>query len=168
MLADPGRLPAPQAVQRHDGTVEVGGRGARHRACDHRDCPGPAVGGSTSLAVVGAYVLAGELARTGGDHERAFPAYERAMAEHVRGSRAGALSAARTLIPASRPEVWGPAQGARLISSLPAGPGRALLRLTAASARLHDSVTVDDYPPPPAAPGGRGGHGGAPRCPGRQ
>ncbi|GAA2859621.1 hypothetical protein GCM10020220_055960 [Nonomuraea rubra] len=28
-------------------------------------CPGPAVGGSTSLAVVGAYVLAGELARAG-------------------------------------------------------------------------------------------------------
>ncbi|MGW0948186.1 FAD-dependent oxidoreductase [Streptomyces sp. NPDC002623] len=45
-------------------------------------CPGPAVGGSTSLAVVGAYVLAGEPARAGGDHERAFPAYERAMAEH--------------------------------------------------------------------------------------
>jgi hypothetical protein len=29
-------------------------------------CPGPAVGGSTSLAVIGAYVLAGELARAGG------------------------------------------------------------------------------------------------------
>ena len=30
-------------------------------------CPGPAVGGSTSLAVVGAYTLAGELAAAGGD-----------------------------------------------------------------------------------------------------
>ncbi|MFF0558220.1 FAD-dependent monooxygenase [Streptomyces sp. NPDC004266] len=120
-------------------------------------CPGPAVGGSTSLAVVGAYVLAGELARAGGDHERAFPAYERAMAEHVRGSRAGALSAARTLVPASRLGVRGLAQGARLISSLPAGPGRALLRLAATSARRHDSVTVDDYPPSPAAPGSRHG-----------
>ncbi|MEY2931031.1 MAG: hypothetical protein RL033_1780, partial [Pseudomonadota bacterium] len=39
-------------------------------------CPGPAVGGSTSLAVVGAYVLAGELARAHGDHRRAFPAAE--------------------------------------------------------------------------------------------
>ncbi|MFD8533755.1 hypothetical protein ACFV0L_40730 [Streptosporangium canum] len=65
-------------------------------------CPGPAVGGSTSLAVVGAYVLAGELARADGDHERAFPAYERALAEHVHGSRAVALSAAKTLIPTSR------------------------------------------------------------------
>ena len=47
-------------------------------------CPGPAVGGSTSLAVVGAYTLAGELAAAGGDPARAFPAYEAAMGEYVR------------------------------------------------------------------------------------
>ncbi|GAA3513212.1 2-polyprenyl-6-methoxyphenol hydroxylase-like FAD-dependent oxidoreductase [Streptosporangium album] len=123
-------------------------------------CPGPAVGGSTSLAVVGAYVLAGELARAGGDHERAFPAYERAMAEHVRGSRAAALSAAKTLIPTSRLGVSGLAQGARLISALPAGPSRALLRLTTKSARLYNSMTVDDYPPSPTASGGRVGLAG--------
>lgn len=120
-------------------------------------CPGPAVGGSTSLAVVGAYVLAGELARAGGDHERAFPAYEHVMAEHVHGSRAVALSAAKTLIPTSRLGVWGLAHGARLISALPAGPSRALVRLTTKSARLHNSVTVDDYPPSPTVSGGRGG-----------
>ncbi|MFF4398579.1 FAD-dependent monooxygenase [Streptomyces sp. NPDC001480] len=125
-------------------------------------CPGPAVGGSTTLAIVGAYVLAGELARAGGDHERAFPAYERAMAEHVHGSHAAALSAARTLIPTSRLGVWGLAQGSRLISALPSGPSRALLRFTAKSARLHNSVTVDDYPPSSAASGGRGGLAGAP------
>ncbi|MBL1093271.1 MULTISPECIES: FAD-dependent monooxygenase [Streptomyces] len=113
--------------------------------------PGPVVGGSTSLAVVGAYVLAGELARAGGDHELAFPAYERAMAEHVRGSRTAALSAAKTLIPASRLGVRALAQGARLISALPAGPGCALLRLTTKSARLHNSMTVDDYPLSPTA-----------------
>ncbi|RJL27201.1 FAD-dependent monooxygenase [Bailinhaonella thermotolerans] len=120
-------------------------------------CPGPAVGGGTSLAVVGAYVLAGELARAGGDHERAFPAYERAMAEHVRGSRAVALSAAKTLIPASRLGVRGLAQGARLISALPAGPARALLRLTTKSARLHNSITVDDYTPSLTVSAGRTG-----------
>ncbi|WP_369241865.1 FAD-dependent monooxygenase [Streptomyces sp. R21] len=116
-------------------------------------CPGPAVGGSTTLAVVGAYVLAGELARAGGDHERAFPAYERAMAEHVRGSRAVALSAAKALIPTSHLGVWGLAQGARLISALPAAPSRALVRLTTKSARLYNSVTIDDYRPSPAASG---------------
>ncbi|MFJ1457878.1 FAD-dependent monooxygenase [Nocardia sp. N2S4-5] len=112
-------------------------------------CPGPAVGGSTSLAVVGAYVLAGELARAGGDPERAFPAYERAMAEHVRGSHAVGLSAAKTLIPASRLGVRGLAQGTRLLSALPPGLGRVFLRLTTKSARFHNSMTVDDYPSPP-------------------
>ncbi|MER6435845.1 FAD-dependent monooxygenase [Streptomyces sp. NPDC001185] len=125
-------------------------------------CPGPAVGGSTSLAVVGAYVLAGELAQAGGDHKRAFPAYERVMTEHVRGSRAAGLSAAKTLIPMSRLGVWGLAQGARLISALPAGPSRALLRLTTQSARFYNSVTVDDYLPSPAASGGPGGLAGNP------
>ncbi|MEV4225373.1 FAD-dependent monooxygenase [Nonomuraea sp. NPDC049725] len=118
-------------------------------------CPGPAVGGSTSLAVVGAYVLAGELARAGGDHQRAFPAYEHAMAGHVRGSHAAALSAAKTLIPASRLGVRGLAQGARLISALPARPRRALLRLASKSARLHNAMTLDDYSPSLAASAGR-------------
>ena len=60
-------------------------------------CPGPAVGGSTSLAVVGAYVLAGELAIAGGDHTRAFPSYERAISDYVRRSRAFAMGAAKRL-----------------------------------------------------------------------
>ncbi|MFD8544753.1 hypothetical protein [Streptomyces sp. NPDC059649] len=47
--------------------------------------------------------------------------------------------------------MWGLAQGARLISALPAGPSRALLRLATKSAHLHNSVTVDDYPPSPTA-----------------
>ncbi|MEV4253632.1 FAD-dependent monooxygenase [Spirillospora sp. NPDC049652] len=119
--------------------------------------PGPAVGGSTTLAIVGAYVLAGELARADGDHERAFPAYERAMADHVRGGRAAALSAAKTLIPASRLGVTGLAQGARLISALPAGPGRLLLRLTTRSGRLYNSMTIDDHPAPTAVPSRSGG-----------
>ncbi|MFI6149660.1 FAD-dependent oxidoreductase [Streptomyces sp. NPDC051109] len=118
--------------------------------------PGPAVGGSTSLAVVGAYVLAGELARAGGDHERAFPAYERVMTPHVQNSRAAALSAAKPLIPASRLGVHALSQGARLISALPAGPSRALLRLTTRTARLHNSMAVDDYPPLPTARTGGG------------
>lgn len=107
-------------------------------------CPGPAVGGGTTLAIPGAYVLAGELARAGGDHEYAFPAYERAMADHVRASRAVALSAAKTVIPTSRLGVSGLVQGARLISALPTGPSRAL-RLTTKGARLYNSMTVDDY-----------------------
>ncbi|MFD8562320.1 hypothetical protein ACFV1N_33990 [Streptosporangium canum] len=84
------------------------------------------------------------------------------MAEHVRGSRAVALSAAKTLILTSRLGVSGLAQGARLISALPAGPSRALLRLTTKSARLYNSMTVDDYLPSPTASGGRVGLAGDP------
>jgi 2-polyprenyl-6-methoxyphenol hydroxylase-like FAD-dependent oxidoreductase len=108
-------------------------------------CPGPAVGGSTSLAVVGAYVLAGELAEANGDHERAFQAYEREMATLVQRSRAFAVAAAKGLIPNSRAGVWALAQGFRLFSVLPPGLGRALANLNTNGVRLYDSMTVKTY-----------------------
>jgi 2-polyprenyl-6-methoxyphenol hydroxylase-like FAD-dependent oxidoreductase len=108
-------------------------------------CPGPAVGGSTSLAVLGAYVLAGELAAAGGDHERAFAAYEREMAELVRKSRAFAAGAARSLIPGSRAGVWALARGGQLVSALPARVTTALAKLSTGGVRMHDSMRVKDY-----------------------
>jgi 2-polyprenyl-6-methoxyphenol hydroxylase-like FAD-dependent oxidoreductase len=108
-------------------------------------CPGPAVGGSTSLAVLGAYVLAGELAAAGGDHERAFAAYEREMGELVRQSRAFAVGAARRLIPASRTGMWALARGGQLVSALPTGLTTALAKLNTGGVRMHDSMRVKDY-----------------------
>jgi 2-polyprenyl-6-methoxyphenol hydroxylase-like FAD-dependent oxidoreductase len=67
-------------------------------------CTGPAVGGSTSLAVYGAYVLATELTRAGGDHVAAFAAYERTMMPSVLGSRSMARVNAKAIVPGSR---WG-------------------------------------------------------------
>ncbi|MEU1205647.1 FAD-dependent monooxygenase [Nocardia sp. NPDC005825] len=122
-------------------------------------CPGPAVGGSTTLAVVGAYVLAGELARADGNHERAFAAYERAMTPHIQGGRAAALSAAKTLIPASRLGITGLTQGARLISALPTRPRRALLQLAGKTGRLYNSMTIEDYEASiPSGPARSGDH----------
>jgi 2-polyprenyl-6-methoxyphenol hydroxylase-like FAD-dependent oxidoreductase len=108
-------------------------------------CPGPAVGGSTSLAVLGAYVLAGELAEAGGDHERAFRAYEAELAEPVRRTRAFARGAAKGLIPGSRLAMWALVCGGRLVSALPVGLSRALARLNGNGVRLHDSMTVKRY-----------------------
>ncbi len=108
-------------------------------------CPGPAVGGSTSLAVLGAYVLAGELARAGGDHLRAFAAYELAMREPVRLSRAFARGAAKTIIPGSSAGVWALTRGAQLVSRMPAPLSRALARLNTKGVRMHDSMPVPDY-----------------------
>ncbi|GAA5113161.1 FAD-dependent monooxygenase [Pseudonocardia adelaidensis] len=110
-------------------------------------CPGPAVGGSTSLAVLGAYVLAGELAAAGGDHERAYPAYEQEMGELVRRSRAFARGVARTLIPTSALGARALVAGARLLSALPTPVGRAIAKANNKGLRLHDSMRVKDYPP---------------------
>jgi 2-polyprenyl-6-methoxyphenol hydroxylase-like FAD-dependent oxidoreductase len=112
---------------------------------DAGHCPGPAVGGSTSLAVVGAYILAGELAAAGGDHERAFPAYEAEIGDYVRRSRAFALNAAKRLVPGSRLELWGLVQTTRLIGLLPTPLTRAVSKLGAKGARLHDSIRLKDY-----------------------
>jgi 2-polyprenyl-6-methoxyphenol hydroxylase-like FAD-dependent oxidoreductase len=111
-------------------------------------CPGPAVGGSTSLAVLGAYVLAGELAQARGDHVRAFAAYERAMIEPVRRSRAFARGAAKTVIPGSRASVWAVTRGLQLVSLLPAPLTRAVAKMNTKGVRMHDSMPVKDYTAP--------------------
>jgi 2-polyprenyl-6-methoxyphenol hydroxylase-like FAD-dependent oxidoreductase len=108
-------------------------------------CPGPAVGGSTSLAVLGAYVLAGELARAGGDHLRAFAGYELQMREPVHRSRAFARAAARSIIPGSRVGVWGLTRGAQLVSLMPGSLSRSLAKLNTKGVRMYDSIPVPDY-----------------------
>lgn len=108
-------------------------------------CPGPAVGGSTSLAVVGAYVLAGELALAGGDYARAFAGYQREMAEPVRRSRAFARTVAKSLVPGSRAGAWALFRAFQLVSALPAGLTRAVAKRNANGIRMHDSIQVKQY-----------------------
>jgi hypothetical protein len=115
--------------------------------------PGHAVGGSTSLAVLRAYVLAGELAAAGGDHKRAFPAYERQMAELVRHSRAFARNTAKTLVPNSQLGGRALVAAARLVSVLPAQVSRATAKLNPKGVRLHDSIVVRDYTTHQPVPG---------------
>jgi 2-polyprenyl-6-methoxyphenol hydroxylase-like FAD-dependent oxidoreductase len=51
-------------------------------------CPSPFSGQGTSLALVGAYVLADELGKSGGDHVTAFETYESRMRPYVRKNQA--------------------------------------------------------------------------------
>lgn len=62
-------------------------------------CPGPAVGGGTSLAVITAYVLAGELAAARGDLPSGLRNYERMIRRSVDASRALGPKVMKTLIP---------------------------------------------------------------------
>jgi 2-polyprenyl-6-methoxyphenol hydroxylase-like FAD-dependent oxidoreductase len=108
-------------------------------------CPGPAVGGSTSLAVVGAFTLAGELALAGGEHAVGYPAYERALGGYVRASRAFAAKMANRLVPRTRAQLWALTAGTRLLTAVPAPLMRALTR-RGGRLGLHDTVRTKDYP----------------------
>jgi 2-polyprenyl-6-methoxyphenol hydroxylase-like FAD-dependent oxidoreductase len=106
-------------------------------------CPGPAIGGSTSLAVIGAYVLAGELSRH--SHDVAFARYESEMRDLVHASRAFALGVAKTLIPTTRLGVTALTRGMQLVTSLPSWLVRPVAKLNSKGVRLHDSMVVKDY-----------------------
>ncbi|MBO2452613.1 FAD-dependent monooxygenase [Actinomadura barringtoniae] len=68
-------------------------------------CPSPASGQGTGLALVGAYVLAGELAAAGGpgggDHQAAFAAYEREMRAYVDLNQKLGRDVVKQLVPAT-------------------------------------------------------------------
>jgi hypothetical protein len=97
------------------------------------------------VAVVGAYVLAGELKAAGGDHTRAFGNYEAQMREFVRRSRSIGPSSMKTLIPRTSRQVWLATQLMRLMPRLPAGLQRRLASLQAGPARALESITLKHY-----------------------
>jgi 2-polyprenyl-6-methoxyphenol hydroxylase-like FAD-dependent oxidoreductase len=126
--------------------LDIWSRGRVTLVGDAGYCPGPAVGGSTSLAVIGAYVLAGELIAARGDHLHAFAAYQQEMSEKVSRSRVFARGIAKTLVPGSAAGVWAVTRGAQLVSSLPAPLTRAVAKLNTKGVRMHESMRVPDYP----------------------
>ncbi|HEX3365549.1 FAD-dependent monooxygenase [Phenylobacterium sp.] len=103
-------------------------------------CPSPWSGAGTGLAVVGAYVLAGELRRAGGDHEAAFAAYERRMRPYVTRSQKMAEGAGDWVAPIQRWKLW---RRDLLYRTLPMTPWNGMLadipRKTA------EAIVLEDY-----------------------
>jgi 2-polyprenyl-6-methoxyphenol hydroxylase-like FAD-dependent oxidoreductase len=81
--------------------------------------PSPLSGVGASLALVGAYVLAGELAAAGGDHRVAYDRYERALRGYVAKGQGLAKANATGLIPRSRAQIWLRNQAIRALPHLP-------------------------------------------------
>ena len=109
--------------------------------------PGPAVGAGTTIAVVGAYVLAGELHRTGGEPAVALRAYEDKMRDFVRLNRKFGITNVRRLIPATPMHVRLLHEAMRWMPRLPVQ----VQRLAAASrARVFESFALEDYGAGPA------------------
>src|SRR5437763_2746321 len=69
-------------------------------------CPALLSGQGSTLAMMGAYILAGELKVALGDHQRAFPQYEQAFRTVVRQEQKKAGSAAKFLVPATPLGLW--------------------------------------------------------------
>ena len=69
-------------------------------------CPALVTGQGSTLAMMGAYILAGELKVALGDHKLAFPQYEQAFRPVVRQEQKKAGSSARFLVPATPLGLW--------------------------------------------------------------
>ncbi len=103
---------------------------------------GATVGGlGTGLAIVGAYVLAGELATAGGDHRAAFTRYEDQIRDYARGCQKTAEGAGPFLAPRTRAAIWRRNQIYRLLSARPLNGF--LNRLTTKAA---SNIALKDYP----------------------
>lgn len=108
-------------------------------------CPSPMSGMGTSLALVGAYVLAGELAtaRTAtGDYTAAFARYQREMGEAVKRAQKFASGANNFLLPASRAKMWTVNQVMRMMGH---GPFKGLV--SSGVEKAANAVPLKDYQP---------------------
>jgi 2-polyprenyl-6-methoxyphenol hydroxylase-like FAD-dependent oxidoreductase len=69
-------------------------------------CPALLSGQGSTLAMIGAYILAGELNVALGDHQRAFQQYEQVFRPIVSRVQKQAGASARFLVPATRLSLW--------------------------------------------------------------
>ena len=108
-------------------------------------CPSPLSGQGTSLALVGAYVLAGELQAAAGDHRAAFARYQQQMSGFVQQNQQIALGNAKRFTPGTRTRIWLQNQ---TIKALPYLPWKNLV-LNLATKGVREAaraITLEDYP----------------------
>ena len=93
------------------------------------------------MALVGAYVLAGELAAAAGDHHAGFAGYEARLRDYVTGCQKLAKGNAVGLLPRSRRQMWLRNQAIRM---LPYMPWKGLV--AGGVQRAVNAITLPDYP----------------------
>lgn len=69
-------------------------------------CASPLSGQGTGLALVGAYILAGELAKAQGDYQTAFARYESEMRGYVQANQQFAVKGVKEFAPQTRMQHW--------------------------------------------------------------
>ncbi|MBP2706376.1 FAD-dependent monooxygenase [Microbispora sp. RL4-1S] len=113
--------------------------------------PSPASGQGTSLALVGAYVLAGRLALAAGDHTAGFAAYEREMRPFVEQNQRLAASNLKGMVLKSAARIRFQMLMLRLMPRLP-GRDRMIERIAEPIRTAATAITIKDYPARPAQP----------------
>ena len=106
--------------------------------------PGPAVGGGTSLAVLGAYVLAAELTAAGPDLAAGLAAYAQAIRPAVEASTTIGPAILKTVVPNSTAQIWTIAQAMRILPHLPSPLRRWITSFAGGPAAMLDSVRLRD------------------------
>jgi 2-polyprenyl-6-methoxyphenol hydroxylase-like FAD-dependent oxidoreductase len=109
-------------------------------------CASPLSGQGTGLALVGAYVLAGELAAAAGDHETAFVRYEQVMRPYTERNQRGAEALAKNFAPRTPREVQTRNFAPKLMRYIPLTSlmFKMAARATAKSSR---AITLSRYAP---------------------
>jgi len=110
-------------------------------------CPSPVGGGGSSLALIGAYVLAGELSRTD-DPRSALTRYEQFMRPHVNSAQQVRPVVLRRASPQTRAGIRALHAGARVIASPAVRKGLSVLGSRFGRSAAED-VTLPDYPHSP-------------------
>lgn len=105
-------------------------------------CAGPG-GNGTGLAMMGAYILAGELAARGSDYRAAFAAYERQLRRAATACAKQARSTGPFLAPATQKKLRQRNRAYRLLSTKLGS--RIFIKMSQKTANL---VTLPDYPEP--------------------
>ncbi|GII56534.1 FAD-dependent oxidoreductase [Planotetraspora thailandica] len=99
--------------------LDIWSRGRVALLGDAAYCPSPLSGMGTGLAMVGAYVLAGELAAAGADHSAGFAGYQQAMRHYVAGCQKAGQGVAKWMVPDNRLMTWFVNQNYRVMPYIP-------------------------------------------------
>ncbi|MFG1998222.1 FAD-dependent monooxygenase [Spirillospora sp. NPDC048911] len=107
-------------------------------------CASPASGQGTSLALVGAYVLAGELAAAGGDHEAGFEGYERELRTFVDANQKLGPSNIKRMVMRGKGQVRFSMAMLSLISRMP-GKEKMLAKVVAPIHQAANAISLKSY-----------------------
>ncbi|MGA9523821.1 MAG: FAD-dependent monooxygenase, partial [Myxococcaceae bacterium] len=108
-------------------------------------CPSPASGQGSSLGLVGAYVLAGELAAAAGDHQVAFTGYRNELRHFVEENQKLAESNLRGMVMRSAAQLRMQLFMLRVLPWLP-GKNWIIGRVAHAIHKAASAITLKDYP----------------------